>query len=123
MRVKLTTPGNFAEADESLLVAYVKIVAIHEATRQQKSLATERARSIERGTTSRTRPARVRYLAISTELSSSAKGRQFSESVMLWDTQSEGIVGRYVYDIAAPPAKGRLVKFDTYSAEYVGSGL
>jgi hypothetical protein len=42
--------------------------------------------------------------------------------VMIWDTQSETIVGNNVYDVQAPPAVGSTAKFETYSAQYVGSG-
>ena len=42
---------------------------------------------------------------------------------MIWDTQSESLVGNNVYDLASPPARGATAKFDTYSAQYVGNGL
>ena len=44
------------------------------------------------------------------------------KAVMIWDTQSETIVGNNVYDVQSPPAVGSTAKFETYSAEYVGSG-
>jgi hypothetical protein len=41
---------------------------------------------------------------------------------MVWDTQSETVAGDYVYDVQSTPSVGSTAKFDTYSAEYVGSG-
>ncbi len=41
---------------------------------------------------------------------------------MIWDTQSQEVVGNNVYDVQSTPRVGTTAKFDTYSAEYVGSG-
>lgn len=41
---------------------------------------------------------------------------------MLFDTQTEEIVGNNVYDLNGPPPPGTAVKFETYTAEFVGSG-
>src|SRR4029434_4129617 len=64
---------------------------------------------------------KTRYIAVDTE-----KNEQTSagakESVMIWDTQSQQVVGNNVYDVKSPPPVGSTAKFDTYSAEYVGSG-
>ena len=46
-----------------------------------------------------------------------------SKSIMLWDTQTQDIVGNNVYDISSSPAVGSTSRFETYSAEYVGAGL
>ena len=43
--------------------------------------------------------------------------------VMIWDTQSETLVGNSVYDVQNTPAISSTAKFETYSAQYVGSGL
>jgi len=43
--------------------------------------------------------------------------------VMIWDTQSETLVGNNVYDVQNPPSVGSTAKFETYSAQYVGNGL
>ena len=60
-----------------------------------------------------------RYIAVDTVPDARSKG---SRSVMIWDTQAEAIVGNNVYDVATPPRMLETVKFETYSAEYVGSG-
>ena len=63
-----------------------------------------------------------RYIAVETPKDKhSAPGTK--KDVMIWDTQSEALVGNYVYDVATPPALGASAKFDTYSAQYVGNGL
>jgi hypothetical protein len=41
---------------------------------------------------------------------------------MIFDTQSNQIVGNNVYDLKASPKVGQTTKFDTYTAEYVGTG-
>ena len=41
---------------------------------------------------------------------------------MIYDTQSEEFVGNNVYDVQSTPRVGSTAKFDTYSAEYVGTG-
>jgi hypothetical protein len=63
-----------------------------------------------------------RYIAVDTPKDKrSAPGTK--KDVMIWDTQSEALVGNNVYDVANPPAIGATAKFDTYSAQYVGAGL
>jgi hypothetical protein len=41
--------------------------------------------------------------------------------VMIWDTQSGEIVGTDCYAVLKLPAAGELARFDTYTAQYVGS--
>lgn len=65
-------------------------------------------------------PHPMRYLAVRTRSDARAKT---PVSVMIWDTQTQEIVGNSVYDINSPPPPGSSVKFETYSAEYVGAGL
>ena len=63
-----------------------------------------------------------RYIAVDTPKDKrSAPGTK--KDVMIWDTQSEALVGNNVYDVSSPPALGATAKFDTYSAQYVGNGL
>jgi hypothetical protein len=100
-------------------IAYV--IAKHEATERQRRIAEERARlAYERMSAERrTRVRRTRYIAVSTVRERDSKG---SNSVMLYDTQSQQVVGNNVYDVKTSPRDGQVSKFDTYSAEYVGSG-
>lgn len=63
-----------------------------------------------------------RYIAVDTPKDKrSAPGTK--KDVMIWDTESETLVGNNVYDVQSPPAVGATAKFDTYSAQYVGNGL
>jgi hypothetical protein len=125
VRVKLSTPGDLAEADESLIVEYVRIVAVHAATKRQRQVAEERARAAFRkmSTGQRRGPRKVRYLAVATEQTKAPASRPAAKSVMIWDTQAQEIVGNNVYDIETAPHVGTVSHFETFSAEYVGSGL
>ncbi len=63
-----------------------------------------------------------RYIAVETEKNAQdAPGTK--KAVMIWDTQSQEIVGNNVYDIGTAPAVGSNSRFETFSAEYVGAGL
>jgi hypothetical protein len=62
-----------------------------------------------------------RYLAVNTP-PDAKREPGVKHDVMLWDTQSESLVGNNVYDIPTPPPLGAKAKFDTYSAQYVGGG-
>lgn len=133
VKVKLTTSGDIAEADESMLTAYVKIVAVHEATRRQRELAEARGRAeshkmvahkivAEQKLVAGAKPQMPRYLAVPTEKSASSKKGKFAESVMIWDTQSDALVGTNVYDVSSKPSDGQVMRLDTYSAEFRESG-
>ena len=43
-----------------------------------------------------------------------------SKAVIIWDTQSEQIVGNNVYDVESAPPVGQTARFETVSAEYMG---
>jgi len=62
-----------------------------------------------------------RYIAVDTEKDEHT-APQAKKSVMIWDTESHEIVGNNVYDVSKTPNVGSSAKFDTYTAEYVGSG-
>jgi hypothetical protein len=101
------------------------IIAKHEATERQHRIAEERARhayarmSAERKSKMKAR--KTRYIAVDTEKDQHTSA-EAKKSVMIWDTQSQEVVGNNVYDVKSPPPVGSTAKFDTYSAEYVGSG-
>jgi hypothetical protein len=101
------------------------IIAKHEATERQHRIAEERARrayarmSAERK--SKMKAHKTRYIAVDTEKDQHT-APEAKKSVMIWDTQSQEVVGNNVYDVKSPPPVGSTAKFDTYSAEYVGSG-
>ncbi len=139
VRIQLTSSGNVAEADLSSIVAYVKIVAKREATKQQSMIAMQRARAAQSRLTAGQR-AKTRYLAVETDRSAptfdtqpasyvegapatrSGAAPKFDRSVMLWDTQTQSLVGNSVYDIKSVPPVGASAKFESYTAQYVGAG-
>src|SRR5450432_1414839 len=42
--------------------------------------------------------------------------------VMIWDTWAKQVVGNDCYAVTEMPPVGQTARFDTYSAEYIGSG-
>lgn len=107
------------------IAAVTYIIAKHEATERQHQIAQERAArayaemSAKRKKEMKAR--KTRYIAVDTEKNqNTASGAK--KSVMIWDTQSQEVVGNDVYDVKSPPPVGSTAKFDTYSAQYVGSG-
>lgn len=123
----MSTAGSLATgaAVGAVVAATAYIIAKHQATERQRRIAEERAKlyygrlPAEKKTALKSK--RVRYIAVDT-----AKDERTSpkaqKSVMLWDTQSQTLVGNDVYDVESAPAVGSTAKFETYSAEYVGSG-
>jgi hypothetical protein len=80
--------------------------------------AARKAAASQPSATARKKPAKPRYIAVKTVKEENSKGK---DQVMIFDTQSNEIVGNNVYDKAAPQV-GQTSKFDTYTAEYVGTG-
>ncbi len=107
------------------------IIAKHQATERQRRIAEQRARVYQGKLVSQRKAAAKsgkkptkkapRYIAVDTERNDKTSPKA-KKAVMIWDTQSETIVGNNVYDVQAPPAVGSTAKFETYSAQYVGSG-
>lgn len=125
VRVKLSTPGEVAEADEGSIVQYMQVVAKREATKHQREIAVARARSAVRKMAARKAPRKTRYLVVETAKSDPVPRAKVkaAKSVMVWDTEAQSIVGNDVYDIERAPSVGAIVQFETYSAQYVGAGL
>ena len=67
----------------------------------------------------RARVRKRRYIAVSTVREANSTG---AKSVMVYDTQTQQVVGNNVYDVKTPPKDGDVGKFDTYTAEYVATG-
>ncbi|MET0223301.1 MAG: hypothetical protein ABW346_02870 [Terrimicrobium sp.] len=107
------------------------IIAKHQASERQRKIAEQRARLyIARQEAARKAPAsqpssakkkvsKPRYIAVKTVKEQNSKGK---DQVMIFDTQSNEIVGDNVYDLKTTPQVGQTSKFDTYTAEYVGTG-
>jgi len=101
------------------------VIAKHQATERQRRIAEQRARvyyahlAPERKVALKKK--KVRYIAVDTEKNEQTSPKA-KKAVMIWDTQSESVVGNSVYDVESTPSVGSTAKFETYSAEYVGSG-
>ncbi len=97
----------------------------HKATKEQIQVATVRATTYYTHLAPEKKAVlkkkKVRYIAVDTVRSKEAPPKA-KKTVMIWDTQAAGLASNDVYDLEAPPAVGQTAKFDTYSAEYVGSG-
>lgn len=102
-------------------VAYV--VAKHQATKEQERIAEERARlyyaQLDAEKKAEMKKKKVRYIAVDTKKDNRIEGEK---AVMVFDTQSQQLVGNNVYDVQETPDVGTTAKFDTYSAQYVGTG-
>lgn len=118
-------------------------VGIYRATSQQRELADQRATTAyarfspeEKSSLQRSG---VRYLAVRTadptpaqwteirrdmqkpasRYSGPRKAPEKIYCVMIWDTQSQEIVGTDCYAVLKLPPSGDLARFDTYTAQYV----
>ncbi len=93
-------------------------VAKHEANERQREIAEANARRAYAAHRAELRRQHVRYIAVRTSRTSQSQGQA---SCMVWDTQNQELVGNNVYDTKTKPQTGSTAKFDSYSAEYVGS--
>ena len=96
----------------------IKILATYEATERQRQVTTERAKSAQAALEEKNAEV-PRIIAVDTEPDDR---RQGARTIMLWDTQTEEIVGSKVYDVDTPPKLGDVAMWETYSAQYVGVG-
>ena len=123
----LSTAGSFATGASTgaVVAATTYIIAKYQASERQRQIAVQRARAYYARISPQKKAAmkkkKVRYIAVDTEKDkrSSPKAKK---AIMLWDTQAEDVVGNVVYDVETAPSVGSTALFETYSAEYVGSG-
>lgn len=125
--------------------AAIVILAKHKATPEQRQIAvarakkaiakieTEQARTAAKksktgGTKKSTAKAETpakkklpRYIAVDTAKDERTVP-QAEKSVVIFDTETQEIVGNNVYDVKSTPPVGGTAKFETYTAEYVGNG-
>jgi hypothetical protein len=101
------------------------IIAQHQANEQQRAIAEARATEyyaqMAEEKKAELKKTKVRYIAVDTDKSKDTSPKA-KKSVMIWDTQSEKIVGNNVYDVEKPPQTGQVGKFDTYNATYIAMG-
>jgi len=119
--------GDAAEIVTAVVIAATIIAIAHyEATERQREIAEMRAResyarmSAERKAAMKKK--KVRYIAVDTEKGAKTSPKA-KKTVMIYDTQTQKVASNTAYDVEKTPAVGSTAKIDTYSAEYVGSGL
>ena len=103
------------------VIAIAYIIEKHEASERQRRIAQQRAARAYVAHRTRIKQHKARYIAVDTEKNSKSSANA-KKSVMIWDTQSQQVVGNEVYDVKSPPPVGSTAKFEGYQAEYVGSG-
>ena len=97
-------------------------IAKYQATIGQRQIVEDTVRRVEPRVSAKARARKKpapRYLAVRTRSDARAKSKT---SVMIWDTRSQQIVGNDVYDLNEPPKVDDQVKFETFSAPFVGGG-
>ncbi|MEN3369835.1 MAG: hypothetical protein V7609_1978 [Verrucomicrobiota bacterium] len=110
----------------AVIASVIYFIAKHEATERQRQVAETRARQSYAHMSPKRKAGlkqrKVRYIAVDTEkgAKSSPKARK---TVMIYDTETQKIASNNAYDVEKAPNVGSTAKIDTYSAEYVGSGL
>lgn len=106
------------------------VISKQQATARQRQIAKANAQaavakweaSRARQTASARKPAakKPRFIAVDTEKTNETpKG---SAPVMVYDTQSNQIVGNNVYNLGQKPKVGSNTSYDTMTAQYVGTG-
>ena len=97
----------------------------HIATPRQRAVAQTRAvayfKKLKPEKKAELKKKKIRYIAVDTEKNAETTPKA-KKVIMIWDTVSESLVGKNCYDLPAPPPVGTTAKFETYAAEYVGSG-
>jgi hypothetical protein len=110
----------------AVVASVVYFIAKHEASERQRQVAEMRARqSYARMSAQRKanmKAKKVRYIAVDTERGQKSSPKA-KKTVMIYDTQTQRIASNSAYDVEKSPSVGSTAKIDTFSAEYVGSGL
>lgn len=120
----ITIPVTAGAAVVAAGAAY--IISKNQATERQRKIAEQRARIYlaRREQQLASKPSakaskKPRFIAVQTEKTAQNQGKA---AVMVFDTQTNEVVGNNVYDMKSTPQVGQTAKFDTYSAQYVGTG-
>ena len=98
------------------------VVLVHEATEPQRQAAQEQGHFAYQQLIEQNKARGVkksRYIAVATVREPDSRG---AKSLMIFDTQTDQVVGNHVYDVKTEPKPGQVGKFESYSAEYVGTG-
>ena len=110
----------------AVVTMVVYAIARHQASEEQRRIAEERARrSYARMSAQRRanmKAKKVRYIAVDTQRGAKSSPKA-KKTVMIYDTQTQKVATNVAYDVEKTPEVGGTAKIDSYSAEYVGSGL
>jgi uncharacterized membrane protein YhiD involved in acid resistance len=110
---------------QAVAMANITVLAKRQASERQRKLAEERARKFQAKLTPEKKAVmkkkKVRYIAIDTEKDQRTVPKA-QKTVMIWDVETQQIVGNNVYDVEATPSVGQTAMFETYAAQYVGTG-
>lgn len=135
----VTSAESFATGSTTgtVAAAAVVILAKHQATEHQRQIAIARAKAAvakiktQQAHTAAAKPKTAkaappakklpRFIAVDTTKDERTVP-QAAKSVVIFDTETQEIVGNNVYDVKSTPPVGGTAKFETYTAEYVGSG-
>ena len=117
-RAKLHGGGSGTEGIEAAgrVTARYYWVAKYAATPVQREVATAHGRAVVKKMSQRHEAPKSRYIAVTTKRDARAKT---STNVMIFDTQSESVIGNSVYDLNDRPPEGQQVRFETFSASFV----
>lgn len=106
-------------------MATVVVIAKRQASARQRAIAEQRAKKFQASLTPEKKAVmkkkKVRYIAVQTEKDERTHPKAKAD-VMIWDVESQQIVGNNVYDVESTPQIGQTARFETYAAEYVGTG-
>lgn len=104
----------------------IYFIAKYEATERQRQVAEMRGRQCYARMSPKRKASmkakRVRYIAVDTERGAKTSPKA-KKTVMVWDTETQRVASNNAYDVEKAPQEGSTTKIDSYSAEYVGSGL
>jgi hypothetical protein len=110
----------------AIAAAGAYVISKQQATERQRKVAEQRAKLYmarlekqQQEEAAAKKAKKPRYIAVQTEKTEKTQGKA---AVMVFDTQSNEIVGNSVYDMKSTPQVGETTKFDTYTAQYVGAG-
>ena len=109
-----------------VIAATIYAIARYEASERQRQVAEMRARQSYAHMSAKRRAnmkaKKVRYIAVDTERGAKSSPKA-KKTVMIYDTQTQKVASNVAYDVEKTPAVGETAKIDSYSAEYVGTGM
>jgi len=121
--VKAGVSFGFGEHTMSRVIETQTMFIRHTATELQRRTAEKNAKIYYARLTPKKKAhlkaKKIRYILVPT-VKSAETSPKAKEVRMTWDTQSESLVDKYVYEFENPPAVGTVAKVGGYEAEYTG---